>query len=144
MQLNRLGAGGTSVVVTLLQSRAAWAAGASVVVALAFGAPGRALAQCPTSHHASSGSGVHGTANPNAGVHTGASAPSTSSSSCPTGGTATNTHVVHVNLSGAGRGVDRPAVHSKVAAHANLTSSVNPHPNLSKTVPAHQNLKTHP
>ena len=118
MQFNRLGAGGTGAAPTVLQSRAAWAAGASVLVALAFGAPDRALAQCPTSYHASSGSGVHGTVNANAGVHAGASAPSgsTSSTSCPTGGTATNTHVVHASLSGAGLGVDRPTVHSKVAA----------------------------
>jgi len=137
MQFSGLRRGGTCAVPKILQSRAAWKAGASIIVALTVGAPGSALAQCSTSsYQASGGSRLYGTVNPSAGVHTGASAPSgsTNSTSCPTGGTATNTHVVHANIVSAGLGAGKPTVHSRVAAH----------PNLSKTVSAHPNLKTHP
>jgi hypothetical protein len=137
MQFGGLRRGGTRAVATILQSRAAWTAGASTIVALTFGAPGSARAQCATSsYHASGSSGVHGTVNPSAGMHTGPSAPSgsTSSTSCPSGGTATKTHVVRANIDSAGLGAGKPTVHSRVAAH----------PNLSKTVSAPPNLKAHP
>ncbi len=141
MQFNGLGGGGACVAMTSLRSRAALAAGAAVIAALTFAAPGGALAQCAGSYHATSGTtSVHTAVNPNAGVYTGSSGTTAgSTSSCPTGGTATNNHVVHANLGG----VDRPTVHSRVASRSNLGSN-DPHPNLSKTASVHKNLKTHP
>ncbi len=94
------------------KSPAVLATGASVLVALTIAAPGQALAQCVGSYHSNSGSGVHGTPSPNAGVHSATSTPSvhTGSASCPTGATATTTRVAPLHAANLNPGVGKPAL----------------------------------
>ena len=81
-------------------SRAVCMAGASVALALTLGASGHALAQCVGTFSSNSGAGVHSTPSPGAGVHSATSAPSAHSgtSSCSTGGSATRTQAIHLNM----------------------------------------------
>ncbi len=96
----------------VVSSRAVWTAGATVAIALTFGASDSALAQCVGAFASSSGSGIHSTPSPNAGVHSATSAPSahSASSSCSTVGSATNTHAVRVNMGRLNPAIGRPAV----------------------------------
>jgi hypothetical protein len=109
-----------------VEPRAAATVGVSVLMLLTFGATGQALAQCVGSYSSSSGSGVHAVPSANAGVHTAASTHSVHpNSSCPTGGTATNTHAVHFNTAHLNSAIVR--LPSRGVGHSNSTQRENVH-----------------
>jgi hypothetical protein len=122
----------------LANSRGALLASASLIVALALGAPGQALAACGTRIPTT---GAHAPSSGGGGVHTGATAPHVSGSSggsfCPTTVSAKPSPLAGVHEPGeAPRHVSLAGVHASRHSTSNTDNGhLQPHPASNVTLP---------
>ena len=122
----------------LANSRGALLAGASLLAALALGAPSQALAACGTTMR----TGAHAPSSGSAGVHSGATTPHVSGpsggSSCPTSVSAKPTPLAGVHEPGEAPGhVSLAGVHTLAhsTSNTNANGHLQPHPASNVALP---------